>query len=599
MRKVKRVYLDTETTGLDPRKDKLVSVQVYAPGAPGTTILDVRHLRGWQDYLTVALDGALVVGHNLKFDLQFLARAGVFFGNVWDTMLGEQVLHGVGMKDARLRGLGLNLKDTALRYGTAMSKEERNWFIDLDTRPDEWLAPFPVEQVAYMEADVTCLPHIAQVQSKHLKVKDLLEVAKLEMRVLPALVDMELAGIRVDVDGWRSFIANKQLEANELEAQALVYLAYPMLFARAQEYDKSKAAGGKPSRDTSLPNIGSTKQLLQGFEGLGVTLESTSSATLTSLAEHVGEASQAAEAVLKYRKAVKFVQSFGESLLARVATDGRIHPDYRQIGASTGRMSCTNPNWQQVPSKGDGKQLRALVIPDKGNVLVTADFSNIEWRIVAAYSQDKAAIEMLSKGLDMHSEMAYRLFGLDRSVDVRKAEAAPGWSYRETAKMLNYGLVYGMSSMRLARSLKVQRPEAQAIMDSYFKQLPGIRKWLDAAAKSGEQLGYVWTKSGRIRLLDSTFPGQAKRQAMNTPIQGTSADVTKLAVALWHEQHPDYARLVAVVHDELVVECPRSVSRAAAKRLEDAMDEAQREYVKLPKAALPRPVAKVSEHWEH
>jgi DNA polymerase-1 len=658
--------LDTETTGLNPRTCKLVAVQLYQEGDPYAAIIDWRRIDTTLvvPALNRLLRDKVVVGHNLKFDINFLHAAGVYVHKPYDTELAERIIIGMGAQE----GATFHLKDVVhRRLMVPMSKTEREWFYKpapLDQRPEEWAAPFPEEEVAYMALDVTVLPAIKSQQETPLREAKLQQTFDLEMRVLPALAAMERAGIRIEVDGWRAFIEEKAKQAEGLQAQLLTRLALPILQARLKDYDEKRAVvetyealkareearlredwerltadwgaapgdegeppkwgeykkhwmavwheEGKharppsPKQDATLPNINSTDQLLDGLQGLGIEVGSTKSATLQQF-EH----EPVVALLLKYRKAEKFVTSFGESLLEKVQADGRIHPEYRQIGAATGRMACTNPNWQQVPSRGDGKRLRGLVVPADGHRLVVADFSNIELRILADVSGDKALIEMFESGLDLHSEMAYKLFGLDRSVDVKEATVpGSGWTYRDTAKTLNYGLVYGMSPVRLARMLRVDKEKAQEIFDAYFEVLPGVRRWLDQQKRKGITDLRVYTSGGRWRrfpawsqdgkMSRSQWKGRVERQAGNSPIQGTSADITKLAVALFYEGHAsDHATLVAVVHDELVVECPATEAEQVARRLETCMDDAQREYIKLSPAALPRPEAKVSDHWEH
>ncbi len=697
------VYLDTETTGLNPRQNRLVAIQLFMEGSRNAAILDARRL----DLAMVAQElnrlfaAKVAVGHNLKFDINFLHAAGVHVGQVYDTELAERIIVGMGAQE----GATFHLKDVAYaRLRQPMSKAERAWFykpLPLDQRPDEWNAPFPDEEVHYMSLDVTVLPGIKRQQETALTEAGLRDTFALEMRCLPAIAAMERTGIKVEVDGWRAFIAEKAQAAEALQAELMAYLALPILQARLKDYDKKRKVvddweGWRdaaleqqkaiwqedptdddeqpmtwaahrtwflkqwtqqfprppaPKQDTTLPNINSTDQLLAGLQGLGIEVGSTKSQTLEQV-DH-----PAARLLLQYRKAEKFVTSFGESLLSKVEADGRIHPEYRQIGAATGRMACTNPNWQQVPSRGDGKKLRALVVPQDGYRLVVADFSNIELRILADVSGDKTLTEMFESGLDLHSEMACRLFDLERTVDVKQAKV-PGsdWTYRETAKTLNYGLVYGMSPVRLARMLHVEKEKAQDIFDAYFSVLPGVKAWLARQKEKGISDLQVRTVLGRKRQFldvgprpqrwsrafnpDGAIPdgfrllaelskkdsdrtlveteehyrarlggwlraqGRVERQAGNSPIQGTSADITKLAVALFYEGHPigsrkDHAQLVAVVHDELVVEAYQTEAEQVARRLEQCMDDAQHTYIRLSNAALPRPEAVISDHWTH
>jgi DNA polymerase-1 len=676
------VYLDTETTGLNPRSSRLSMVQLRQ-GRRVPVVIDVRHcdLARLGAELDPLFDGQLlVVGMNLKFDYQFLRQhLGVQMHRVYDVMLAEQVLYGLGKSDGRKEGVEFHLKSIAERRGIEMSKGEREWFIDLDQRPDEWNAPFPEAQVRYGAKDITVLTDIFEQQTAELGEKELIETALLEMRALPMIAEMELAGVHIDVEGWRAFIAEKEAEARAIEEEALGVYGAAIVQARAEKFDleaggylqweEAKAAQeqrlqevwghnllseegikwgtfkiermkawraenpnpGRPKIDASPPNLGSSQQLLEAFRVMGIRMPSgepvtsTASEVLVSLEDTYPEI----ELLLRFRKAQKFVDSFGETLLAKIdPTTLRIHPEYQQIGASTGRMSCTNPNWQQVPSKGDGKRLRELVKAEPGNVMLTADFSNIELRILAHLTRDETMLRFFREGLDLHSETAKFMYGLsaDVSEKVLKDKAngpVPGWSYRDVAKTINFGLVYGMSPSKLARTLRVPKEKAQQLFSAYFRMYPGVEKWLATAREYGLREMKVQTLVGRKRFFslpaEPTKPmrgaagtsyqeyrkamqeytalrSRVERQSMNTPIQGTSADITKLALALLFERgFLDIGKVIAVVHDEVVAEVPEQHTARAKAELEQAMWDAALKW--LTRVDMPRPIAEVSDHW--
>lgn len=663
---------DTETTGLNPRLDKLVAMQ-FKQGETPAVIVDCRRLTmtGMASALSSVLTACNLLGANLKFDLGFLLARGMRpTQRAFDTQIAEQVIYGLGMSDGRAQGVGFSLKDVvARRCGVEMSKEERSWFIGLHERPDEWNAPFPAEQVAYMAEDVNYLAEIHAQQADELAAGDLEDVFAIEMRALPALAHMELAGIHIDVAGWQAFIEEKRAEALTLQDELLLTLGPVLLELRWRKYDAERdeyasylqaqeealawcrtafdseqpldetwgqykirgmqawraqnaaIARSRPRIDTDLVNLDSSQQVLAALQELGIKLDST---RREYLEEYEGEW-PVVDTLLKYRKTAKFITSFGDSLLAKVEEDGRIHPDYVQIGASTGRMSCTNPNWQQVPSKGDGVRLRKLVQAAPGNVLITADFSNIELRILAELSRDKNMLRFFNAGRDLHGATACLMFGLPEDTPAetlkdKQAGPVPGWSYRDVAKTINFGLVYGMSATKLGRTLRVPKDEAQALMNKYFGLYQGVKAWLDDTAQRGLAAGAVRTMANRLRRLplerepghsqyaDSALYREAhkewrgkramrERQSKNTPIQGTSADITKLALGLWVETAPPGAQLVAVVHDEVVVEVKAEDAEWTQGFLERAMFDAARAY--LTHVAFPMPEAVISESWEH
>ncbi len=684
------VYFDTETTGLDPRAGYLVMLQFMQDDQPAM-ILDLRraysedymgftakYLGAVSQVLAPLFDGTcLIVGMNLKFDLGWIGHhLRIQAKRVYDVKLAEQVIMGLGGSDASSLGVSFTLRDIAKRrLDIDMSKEERSWFIDLHMR-DDWSKPFPEAQLRYGADDIRVLGPIMAAQTERLTKRGLLDVAKLEMRALPAISAMEQAGVLIDVDGWRAVIAEKADEADRIGEEALSVFGPAILLARAKAFDEvmasyepamkswqaahdtfvaalreewesyqgeSQPGWGefktaalkvwrdghprpiKPKADTSLPNLGSTKQLLEAFEVLGIDAPSTGSDVLRPLESRY----EPVALLLKWRKATKFVDAFGESLLKHVGPDGRIHPEYQQIGASTGRMSCTRPNWQQVPSKGDGERLRALVKAAPGNRMLTADFSNIELRILADYSGDAHMLDFFRRGVDVHTETAKLMFDLPK--DMTKEEASdkdtgplPGWSYRDIAKTINFGLVYGMSANKLGRALKIDKGRSRELMDAYFDTYPGVVRWLNRQKQFGLDKRWTTTMSGRIRYYklgpEPLQPpresgrekyqewreakgewdfqrGRIERQACNTPIQGTSADITKLALALLFEAGVlKYAEIVAVVHDEIVMECAEADVKRTSAWLAKCMRDAAQTY--LQRVAVPETKVAVSDHWE-
>jgi DNA polymerase-1 len=662
------VYFDTETTGLT-RRNKLVAIQLKQDGRQ-SKVIDARDKLDIPALLRPIFERRLIVGHNLKFDLGFMRRHGVKASVVFDTQIAQQLILGIGLSESNGRA---GLEQTAAMYGEAVSKDERGWFYTpapLDERPEEWEAPFPADQISYMEQDVDVLPAIMAGQLAKLKSMGLVEVFKIEMRCLLALVEMEHAGIFIDVVGWREFITIKEAEAKRLENEALALIGPAILKVRIESYDREvrhyeayrtqvkqaeaqfreewghratagtgwgefkqeqmaqwradHPAVGKPKLDTSVPDIGSTTQLVSGLLALGVAVptkknlkgnlvNTTESKSLESVNHPV------VKLLLEYRKNAKFVQSFGESLLAHVdPKTGRIHSDYQQIGAGTGRMSCVRPNFQQIPSKGDGKIIRGLVKAKPGCVMLTADFSNIELRILANISKDPAMCAAFNAGLDLHSETARRMFNLKADVDPKTEMWKRDLSYRQIAKIINFMLIYGGSPFKLSKEIGIEVQEAEALVLAYFKAYPGVKTWMMRTKREGLDSREARTLAGRYRPLVAPGPephynwedfhdkmaewkklrGRAERQALNTPIQGTSADITKLALAIFSETvDPKLGRLVACVHDEIVVECVQD-ERAVllvGRTLRESMKAACDAYLKF--SPVPEPEVEVADHW--
>lgn len=666
------VFADTETTGLNPRTDTLVLVTLYQTWMTDPIVIDWRHAWPyWSDVLSEKLQACLVVAHNAKFDLGWFRQREIKTGQVFCTQVAEQVLRGVGIEDAHNQGIELSLAGLAKQYGLRskpVSKAEREWFyMEL---PKDLEQCIPEAQIEYAKEDVRLLADLYRVQQQELDERaNLRPVIELEMRTLPALVDVEATGIHIDVDKWREFIARKRIEAKGFEDEVLDVFGDAILTHRITRYDQEMAefeswetaeaeelaecrvafdagTGGdekwgefkrgwmgewranhnrpeRPKLDHTQPNIGSSAQMLIAFKALGLPVPTQRNKQTKKVGESLDskllapyeDQYPAIKTLIKYRKADKFVDSFGETLLAHVEADGRIHPEYNQIGASTGRMSCTRPNWQQIPSRGDGKQLRECVIAAPGCKLITADFSNIEMRILAEYSRDETLLKFFDDDVDLHSAVARQMFDLPEEVDPKRTQcpAVPGWTYRDIAKTINYGLVYGMSSARLSRTMLIDKGRADFLMHAYFDLFPGVVDWLNRAKKYGWQQKFSRTMLGRVRNYKvaaglnkqelSEVKARIERQACNSPIQGTSADITKSALVRYFEQAPTLGHVVAIVHDELVVEVAEEKAEFAAGMLAMCMDDAQRglcrkDMNKLPRVKLEKPEAHIADRWE-
>ena len=681
------IGFDIETNGLSPFNDPIAALQ-FKQGDHKPTIIDVRQYDGemMQDLGTALeplFDGSVtILGQNIKFDLKFLQHdCKLRAHEVYDIMLAEQVIYSLGISSGRGVGIEFNMLAIAGRYDIHVEKESRDWFIGLASR-EEWHQPFPQRQIDYMAQDVNVLMPIALRQQTAIQQYRLEDTVSLENRALLAIVDMELSGIKIDIKRWQEVLDETKREVEVQEKTVLDVLQDHILSVRNERFDvafaiwkewkdrrdsvleeakKLHVGPGwgekrlgimaewkfveprKPHADTSLPNMGSSQQVKEALNHMKLTLpgqreplvfESVSSEALVNYEE----AFDIIHDILVLRKGQKLLQAFGDKLLEKVnPTTGRLYAEYNQIGADTGRMSSFNPNFQQIPSKGIGARLRECVVADTERQLCVADFSNIELRILADLSGDKRMNDLFSSGKDMHSETARMMFNLPESIDPATTDAVINGRvllntpYRKIAKTINFGLVYGMSASKLARTLKIDTNLAKELMSKYFDMYRGVDAWLkeqhfrlDTAIRLGSKRCVSYTVGGRPRFYDipdaPAFPdvrthdaidlyqqatrdykgvcGGIKRKLANSPIQGTSADITKLALAMWREGfEQDTMHLVAVVHDELIVEVARGYEEQAKVCLSSCMDQAQRHY--LTKVTLPAPKAGVYDHWQH
>ena len=265
-----------------------------------------------------------------------------------------------------------------------------------------------------------------------------------------------------------------------------------------------------------------------------------------------------------------------EGLLRLVDSRGRVHSTFDQTATATGRISSSEPNLQNIPVRTEeGKEIREAFLPREGWVLLDADYSQIELRLMAHFSEDPALIDAFRKGEDIHARTASEIF-----------DVPPEWvtpELRSRAKAVNFGLIYGISGFGLSRNTGVSRKEAAAFIDKYFRTYPGVKRFMDRTAAEGADRGYAETLMGRRRYLPELKSPKApirefgKRAAMNTPVQGTAADIIKLAMVRIDKALREaglQSRLILQVHDELLLECPPEEADRAADLLREAMEDA-------------------------
>jgi DNA polymerase-1 len=375
----------------------------------------------------------------------------------------------------------------------------------------------------------------------------------IELPLVPVLADMERAGIGVDVGELRAL-------STELEGRL------------AEEERKCHAIAGAEF------NVASTHQLAEIlFEKLGLkggkktkTGWSTDADTLDKLREEHALPG----AVLAWRELSKLKGTYVDALPVAIhAKDGRIHTNFRQAVAATGRLSSNDPNLQNIPIRTDeGRRIRRCFVAKPGHLFLSADYSQVELRILAHYCQEGPLVESFRNDEDIHRRTASEIFGV--------APALVSTEQRRAAKAINFGIVYGMGAFRLGNDLRISRGEAQSYIDGYFARYPQVRAYMDGAIARAREKGYAETLYGRRRPvagLDAGNPmdrAAAERVAINTPIQGTAADLIKLAMVRVHEQlRGTGARLLLQVHDELVIEVPEAELEGVRERTRATMED--------------------------
>jgi DNA polymerase-1 len=555
----KLTAFDTETTSLDYMEAEIVgfSLAVEAgeacyvpvahdyPGAPDQ-LPRAEVLEKLKPFLTDNTQKK--VGHHLKYDAHILMRYAIALGGMkFDSMLESYVLNSVAtrhdMDSVARHYLGketIHYEDVAGKGAKQLTFNE----IDLETA-----APYAAE-----DADITLQLHetLWQQLGEQPTLRKVYE--EIEQPLVPVLLDMEEGGVLVD----RKMLAKQSSELAKKMAEL--------------ESEAHKLAGGPF-------NLGSPKQLQQIlFEQLELPVirktpkgqPSTAEDVLTELANDY----ELPAVIIDYRSVSKLKSTYTDKLPLQInERTGRIHTSYHQAVAATGRLSSTDPNLQNIPIRTpEGRRIRQAFVAPKGQVLLAADYSQIELRIMAHLSADKGLLKAFAKEQDVHRATAAEVFelALEEVTD----------DQRRSAKAINFGLMYGMSAFGLAKQLGIPRGEAQAYVDLYFDRYPGVKAYMDNIRKTASEQGYVETVFGRrlylpeINARNAQRRQYAERSAINAPMQGTAADIIKKAMITvhdWLKTDKPGARMIMQVHDELVFEVEEDKVDAVRERVIELM----------------------------
>ena len=554
------IGLDTETTELDPYLGRLRLIQLATPS--GVHIVDL-------DAFGVASNGDLQksnalaplrdllsaprpikIAHNAKFDAKFIKHhLDADLGGVFDTLLASQL---IGAGDIEERH---GLDTVASRY--------LNESVDKTERLSNWEFELSEAQLEYAARDAAILIPLREKLFERLKADSLMDVARLEFDCIMVVAEMELTGFYMHKDRWLEQLAIVDKRRNQLAEELQNILA--------EESSQGTLFGG-PQRDDI--NLDSHQQLTKALERLGITVpDSTRNWKLQPLAAEF----PVIATLLEYRTVQKALTSYGQNMIDLInPTTNRLHADFRQIGAPTGRFSCTNPNIQQVPHAVEYR--RCFSGHPAGRKLIIADYSQIELRILAEFSGDRAFINAFQSGADLHKVTAAEVFNV--GVDQVTREQ------RDFAKRLNFGVVYGIGAQRFSIMTGLGVPEAENVLRKYFATYRGLDTYLHEAADRAVRERQARTGSGRLVRFrydeqDRQQISMTKRNGKNTPIQGTSADILKRALRLLKDELRDTnAQIVNIIHDEIVVEADSDEAAEVAKKVERAMCVAGEEYVK-------------------
>lgn len=543
LEKQQMLGVDIEGTGLDPYTDKLLLLQIGTEEVSYIFDAQVMSLLGVEPLIKLLENPKIIkIMQNGKFDYGFIKlQVGAKINNIFDTMLAEGVLTAGLKRPQSLANLSEQYLETRLDKATRRSFEEQK------TQITE-------SQLKYSALDTLVLFPIFTAQYKRLQEENLINIAKLEFAVTTVVAEMELKGIYIDVPKWREIIV--ALRKKRVDFLNNFQEAVRPLYQSTQIDLFGKHA--------DVINTNSNVQLLDLFNNkLHLGIPSTGDEILAGISHPI------AKMLRDYRGYEKLISAFGDSLIAKVnKITGRLHPDFMQLGAATGRFACSRPNLQQIPRNSEEAPFRRCFTPAPGFKLVVTDYSSMEMRILADLSGDIKMIDALKNNLDIHSYTAALMFNKEYTADFKKKFP----ELRQIAKPIGFGLMYGMGPMGLAKRLEqetgkpVSKEEGADYMNKYFASYPKVRNFLDGVANEAVAKGWSITPAGRKRWYikpDSNDPdyrkkiGQIQREAKNHPIQGTNADVIKYALVFISERMKKEGvegAITHTVHDEVVTE---------------------------------------------
>jgi DNA polymerase-1 len=540
------IAFDVETTSTDPMQAELVSLSFSVAEGEGYYI-PVGHQEGDQlpqNHALKALRPILTdpqrpkVAHNASYDVGVLDRFGIpVEGLLWDTMIAEWLINPVteiGLKSVVFRRLGIQMTPISDLIGSG-SKQITMAQVSIDQA-----APY-----AAADADLTLrLVPLQEVDLEKVNAQQLFE--SVEMPLVPVIVAMERTGIALDKQQLNQMATELEETLAQLEDKINAYIGDTININSPQQLSHALF-------DTlQLPTQG-VRKTKSGYHS-----------TAASILERLKGEHPIIELILEHREISKLLGTYIQTLPDLVNSHtGRIHTSFNQAGTVTGRLSSSQPNLQNIPMRSErGRKIRRAFVAKEGWRLLAADYSQIELRVLAHLCQDPALIEAFQRDMDIHATTAAAVYGV--GID----NISP--AQRIFAKRVNFGLLYGMSTFRLARETGMPRAEADRFVENYFDRFPGVEKYLEETKHQALERGYVETLMGRRRyfpiLRDETSSrttaiqkAAAEREAINMPVQGTAADIMKVAMVRVYDAliTGDYqARLLLQVHDELVLEVP-------------------------------------------
>jgi DNA polymerase-1 len=535
------IGVDIETTALSPRDGGVRLLQLATPEE--TFVIDVFEVSDLSPLTEVLEGGPVKVGHNLKFDYQFLhAMYGVSLSPLFDTMLAAQVLDGGNY------AASYSLEAVVERYlDESLDKSEQR---------SDWSGELSRGQIEYAASDAAILLPLHERLAEALEAEELGLVSKIEFAAVSSIAEMELSGIKLDVERW------KELERVVRERRDRAALELESHFPEPEGVLPLEGLGPRL-------NLNSPQQITDAFRSLGIELPDTKVWTLLKVAH------PAADALLRYRELQKKLGTYLETYPKFIhKKTGRIHANFLQCRVPTGRLACAAPNIQQIPHEDE---FRRCFVAEDGNTLVIADYSQIELRILAEVSEDPAFVGAFQRGVDLHRLTAATMYNVSMD-EVTKAQ-------RTAAKRINFGLMYGRGARSLSAQLGTDEERGRQLIDEYFANYPKVQRFLQRTANRATRDRTLRTLAGRVRKFGNDpvadDRGAMRREAMNYPIQGAASDIAKIALAyIRRELNGMDARLINSIHDEFVVECAQDLASEVSEKTRQAMMRAGEKLLK-------------------
>jgi DNA polymerase-1 len=563
LKSAKKISFDTETTSTDPMQADLVGISL-AIEEGAAFYIPIAHKNEKKQLVLQTVINALRVpftdptiqkiGHNLKYDCLILRNHGLEITPLsFDTMIAAWVI------EPRSRRLGLkkmaeaelNVRMTHIEELIGSGKKQ----ITMDAVAIE-------DTALYAGADAEIPLRLEKILAERLSANQLSNIFEsIEMPLVPVLTEMEYTGIAVDKDFFKEFSDELSARIEEITKEMYEIVGYTF-------------------------NLNSTQQLSKVlFDTLGLTPPDSSNktksgnySTAASVLEEMRDQHIVVELLLEYRELSKLVSTYLDALPKQInPKTGRVHTSFNQTGSVTGRLASSNPNLQNIPTRTPlGHRVRKGFIASAGNVLLSVDYSQIELRVVAHMANDKVMLDTFKAHQDIHATTASAIYNIPLE-SVTKDQ-------RRHAKAINFGLIYGMSAFGLTRTTNLTLAEAENFVKAYFQKFPGVKAYLDGIRKSAAEIGYVETLLGRKRYFPqlknpatAQVRSRAEREAINAPIQGTAADILKIAMIRLPdaiEKAKLHAKILVQVHDELLLECPEDELKQTVRVVREVMENA-------------------------